>query len=257
MTLFLFINIAYIAAVPREEIRRSGQLIAVLFFQNVFGSTGTKLFPLLVAASCFGNIVGAFSLCSPLPQSELTRLSLRSLWWTFYVQCFRCISSDPFADNRTGSHNTWSRETRFIALSRILHVYQALWHPNWTSGSQGSPHHICDRRRTRQRCLQFCLGPCIVSTSRMIALVSEYWYSFTNPFLKIFQSAMSVGIWVLRRRRSASKIPPSAFQARNGVVVIYLTSCVLLLVLPWYVFSLTSWARSELTRCLNFANPLY
>ncbi|KAF9474234.1 amino acid transporter [Pholiota conissans] len=54
--LFLFINIAYIAVVPRDIIGKSGQLVAVLFFQRVFGSAGAKAFPLLVALSCFGNI---------------------------------------------------------------------------------------------------------------------------------------------------------------------------------------------------------
>lgn len=57
--LFLFINVAYVAAVPREVIRESGQLIAVHFFRRVFGETGAKVFPLLVALSCFGNIVRA------------------------------------------------------------------------------------------------------------------------------------------------------------------------------------------------------
>lgn len=56
--LFLFINVAYVAAVPPEEIRNSGQLVAALFFRRVFGDTATvKLFPLLVALSCFGNII--------------------------------------------------------------------------------------------------------------------------------------------------------------------------------------------------------
>jgi amino acid transporter len=56
--LFLFINVAYVAAIPREEIQGSGQLIAVLFFRRIFGSWfGVKVLPLLVALSCFGNIV--------------------------------------------------------------------------------------------------------------------------------------------------------------------------------------------------------
>lgn len=58
--LFFFINIAYVAAVPIEDIRTSGQLIAVLFFQRVFGdSWGTKLLPCMVTLSCLGNIVRA------------------------------------------------------------------------------------------------------------------------------------------------------------------------------------------------------
>jgi hypothetical protein len=56
--LFVLINVAYIAAVPREEIRDSGQLIAALFFHHVFGdSWGAKVLPALVALSTFGNIV--------------------------------------------------------------------------------------------------------------------------------------------------------------------------------------------------------
>ncbi|TFK27132.1 amino acid transporter [Coprinopsis marcescibilis] len=56
--LFFFINVAYVAVVPREEIRKSGQLVAVLFFRRVFGpSFGAKAFPLMVSLSCVGNII--------------------------------------------------------------------------------------------------------------------------------------------------------------------------------------------------------
>lgn len=55
--LYLFINVAYVAAIPADEIRSSGQLVAVLFFQRIFGTKGATAFPLLVSLSCFGNIV--------------------------------------------------------------------------------------------------------------------------------------------------------------------------------------------------------
>lgn len=56
--LFLFINVAYVAVIPREEIQGSGQLIAALFFRRVFGPWfGVKVLPLLVALSCFGNLL--------------------------------------------------------------------------------------------------------------------------------------------------------------------------------------------------------
>jgi amino acid transporter len=58
--LYLFVNVAYVAAVPRDEIRDSGQLVAALFFNHVFGDTTTaKLLPLLVSLSCFGNLMAA------------------------------------------------------------------------------------------------------------------------------------------------------------------------------------------------------
>ncbi|KAF8627001.1 hypothetical protein AX15_004585 [Amanita polypyramis BW_CC] len=57
-SLFLFVNVAYVAAVPAEEIRNSGQLVAALFFKRVFGeSMAARVLPLLVALSCFGNII--------------------------------------------------------------------------------------------------------------------------------------------------------------------------------------------------------
>jgi amino acid transporter len=56
--LFFFVNVAYVAAVPKDEISNSGQLIAALFFQRVFGEGfAAKTLPIMVALSCFGNIV--------------------------------------------------------------------------------------------------------------------------------------------------------------------------------------------------------
>lgn len=55
---FFFVNVAYVAAIPREEMQKSGQLVAALFFRRVFGHKfGTKMFPMMVACSCFSNIV--------------------------------------------------------------------------------------------------------------------------------------------------------------------------------------------------------
>jgi amino acid transporter len=56
--LFLTVNFAYIAAVPLDEIKGSGQLVGLLFFQHVFGMHwASKILPVLVALSCVGNIV--------------------------------------------------------------------------------------------------------------------------------------------------------------------------------------------------------
>ncbi|KAL8364778.1 hypothetical protein RB595_003855 [Gaeumannomyces hyphopodioides] len=62
--LYLLVNVAYLAVVPVAEIKASGELIAALFFERVFGpAVGRVALPLAVALSAAGNVlVVAFSL---------------------------------------------------------------------------------------------------------------------------------------------------------------------------------------------------
>ncbi|KAI9439932.1 amino acid transporter [Lactarius indigo] len=56
--LFLTVNVAYISAIPLDEIKGSGQLVGGLFFEHVFGKHwASKILPVLVAFSCVGNII--------------------------------------------------------------------------------------------------------------------------------------------------------------------------------------------------------
>ncbi|KAI1186858.1 methionine permease [Nemania serpens] len=56
--LYLLANLAYFAVVPVEEIKQSGQLIAALFFERVFGqNVGRSFLPLAVALSAAGNVM--------------------------------------------------------------------------------------------------------------------------------------------------------------------------------------------------------
>lgn len=61
---YLMINIAYFIVVPLEDIKNSGELIAALFFEGIFGaSVGSTLLSILVAVSAAGNVmVVTFSL---------------------------------------------------------------------------------------------------------------------------------------------------------------------------------------------------
>ena len=55
---YFLINIAYFIVVPLEEISNSGELVAALFFQKIFGaSVGSILLPVLVALSAAGNVM--------------------------------------------------------------------------------------------------------------------------------------------------------------------------------------------------------
>ncbi|KAK1237558.1 hypothetical protein MKX07_006686 [Trichoderma sp. CBMAI-0711] len=62
--MYTLINVAYFIVVPIDEIKGSGELIAALFFQRVFGEqVGRRILPLAVALSAVGNVfVVAFAM---------------------------------------------------------------------------------------------------------------------------------------------------------------------------------------------------
>ncbi|KAK3360516.1 amino acid permease-domain-containing protein [Lasiosphaeria hispida] len=62
--LYILVNVAYFLVVPLDEIKKSGELVAALFFARVFGPTvGRIILPLAVATSAIGNVmVVSFSL---------------------------------------------------------------------------------------------------------------------------------------------------------------------------------------------------
>jgi len=75
-TLFFLVNLAYVAAVPKQEIEDSGQLVAAVFFAKVFGESVTsKLLPVMIACSCAGNLVCISRIASS--STWLTRHSLQ------------------------------------------------------------------------------------------------------------------------------------------------------------------------------------
>ena len=64
--MYVLVNVAYFAVVPMEDIKESGELIAALFFERVFGpGFGNIFLPLAIAVSAAGNVmVVTFSLVS-------------------------------------------------------------------------------------------------------------------------------------------------------------------------------------------------
>lgn len=61
--MYFFVNLAYFSVVDGKDIRDSGELIAGLFFERVFGDTvGRRVLSLAVAISTAGNVMsGLFS----------------------------------------------------------------------------------------------------------------------------------------------------------------------------------------------------
>jgi amino acid transporter len=55
--LYMFVNIAYFAAVPKEEILAARRLVAASLFRNVFGPAAERALSVFVALSAFGNVL--------------------------------------------------------------------------------------------------------------------------------------------------------------------------------------------------------
>lgn len=55
--LYMFVNIAYFAAVPADEIIASKRLVAASLFRNVFGPRAERALSVFVALSAFGNVL--------------------------------------------------------------------------------------------------------------------------------------------------------------------------------------------------------
>ncbi|CAG8888374.1 unnamed protein product [Penicillium egyptiacum] len=55
--LYMFVNIAYFAAVSKEEMLESGSIVAAVFFRNMFGKQAEKVMSVFVALSAFGNVL--------------------------------------------------------------------------------------------------------------------------------------------------------------------------------------------------------
>jgi amino acid transporter len=58
--LYLLVNIAYFAAIPRSQFAKSDAIIAAKFFENMFGhSSATRVLPALTAVSNLGSILAS------------------------------------------------------------------------------------------------------------------------------------------------------------------------------------------------------
>ena len=77
--MYVLVNIAYLAVVPLEEVKRSRELIAALFFERVFGDGfGNVLLPLAIALSAAGNVmVVTFALVRLISSSQKILIVIR------------------------------------------------------------------------------------------------------------------------------------------------------------------------------------
>jgi amino acid transporter len=80
--LYMLANIAYFAAVPKDEILSSGRILAASFFRNVYGNRAERALSVFVALSAYGNVLSVIFSQGRLVQ-ELGRegiLPFSKLW---------------------------------------------------------------------------------------------------------------------------------------------------------------------------------
>ncbi|EGX50893.1 hypothetical protein AOL_s00054g979 [Orbilia oligospora ATCC 24927] len=134
--MYFFVNMAYFSVVDGEDIRNSGELIAGLFFERVFGySVGRRVLSLAVAVSTAGNVmVGLFSqsrlnqevarqgvipfskfFASSKPfNAPLAALSIN------FIQAFFIITFTPPADIYAFILDVQSYAQQFVALAVVI-----------------------------------------------------------------------------------------------------------------------------------------
>ncbi|KAL4913216.1 amino acid/polyamine transporter I [Aspergillus aurantiobrunneus] len=97
--LYMLCNIAYFAAVPKDQFLASGQIVAATFFGNMFGSRAEKVMSVFVALSAFGNVLSVIFSQGRIVQ-ELGRegvLPFSRLW----------ASNKPFKSPAAGLFEHW------------------------------------------------------------------------------------------------------------------------------------------------------
>ncbi|KAL2859838.1 high affinity methionine permease [Aspergillus lucknowensis] len=97
--LYMLVNIAYFAAVPKDQMLESGQIVAATFFGNMFGPRAEKAMSVFVALSAFGNVLSVIFSQGRIVQ-ELGRegvLPFSKLW----------ASNKPFKSPAAGLFEHW------------------------------------------------------------------------------------------------------------------------------------------------------
>ncbi|KAL4960402.1 high affinity methionine permease [Aspergillus stella-maris] len=97
--LYMLVNIAYFAAVPKEQIIESKQIVAAVFFGNMFGDRAERVMSVFVALSAFGNVLSVIFSQGRIVQ-ELGRegvLPFSKLW----------ASNKPFKSPAAGLFEHW------------------------------------------------------------------------------------------------------------------------------------------------------
>ncbi|KAG6807229.1 hypothetical protein H0H92_008309, partial [Tricholoma furcatifolium] len=175
--LYFFANIAYFAAIPKEEIRSSAQLTASLFFVAVFGnSQSVRALSALVAISSLGNILSVI-----IATSRIIR------------ECGR-QGVLPYPE--------------FWASTKPFNTPLAAYLLKW-------------------------LLTCIVIIGPPAGDAFNFIVDLQSYPANVFSFLMTVGLFLVRKRRAEIGAPRTEFRTWNVVLLFSIAVNVYLLALPW------------------------
>ncbi|KAJ5500031.1 Amino acid/polyamine transporter I [Penicillium expansum] len=149
--LYMFVNIAYFAAVSKEEMLSSGSIVAAVFFRNMFGKQAERVMSVFVALSAFGNVLSVIFSQGRIVQ-ELGRegvLPFSKIWasnWPFhspaagllehYIVSVIIMLAPPPGDAYNFLLNLISYPlsiVNFFVAAGLVHIYltKEKNYPNW------------------------------------------------------------------------------------------------------------------------------
>ncbi|KAJ6260026.1 hypothetical protein Dda_5671 [Drechslerella dactyloides] len=211
--MYLFVNLAYFSVVDGEDIKNSGELIAGLFFERVFGKNfGRRVLSLAVAISTAGNVMaglfsqsrinqevarqgvvpfGKFFASSKPFNAPLAALSVN------FVQAFFIIVATPPADVYAFILDVQSYAGQFFAFAVVIGlVLLRSWQPDLTRPYKAHALALVFRVVT---CIALLIAPFVrpergegdvkfwygtyaLTTVGVLFIAVIYWYSVTIFF---------------------------------------------------------------------------
>lgn len=153
MALYLLANVAYFAAIPKQDMATSGVLVAGIFFRQMFGDgAGARTLPALVALSNIGNVFAtSFSYArfhqelgreGLLPFSRLWASSkpfnapAAALLWHWFITVIILVAPPPgpaynFIVNLSAYPDAWVKAFVAAGLIWLQHSRSERWSSPW------------------------------------------------------------------------------------------------------------------------------
>ncbi|EKD16057.1 high-affinity methionine permease [Drepanopeziza brunnea f. sp. 'multigermtubi' MB_m1] len=202
--LYMLCNIAYFAAIPKQEIIEGNTIAASLFFSKVFGSgSAARSFNILILLSAFGNLVGGKIQLRP------TSLLVAS------TDQLRRVADLDFLLLGDYTHRPGSDDPQGVL------PFPRFWASTQPFGTPLGPYSL-----KYVATIIMILGPPFGDAFNFAVDLASY----PNAVFGFF---MGLGVYTIRRQRKKINVGRTDFRAWDAVVLFYIAVQVFLLAMPW------------------------